>query len=409
MKQQTQTNKTEWKEVELEDLIECVESGNRPKGGVGSLKEGIPSIGGEHINKFGGFDFSNIKFISNEFYSSQKRGIINLGNVLVVKDGATTGRVTIVLKENFPYKDALVNEHVFILRPKILIIEPKYLFYYLYSLYGQKQILDNFHGSAQGGINTQFVKNVIIPLPPLPVQKQIVSILEKAEKLKQKREEADKLTKEYLQSVFYEMFGDPVTNPKKWPIVKIREIINCAEYGTSKKSDEIENGITIIRMNNITYDGEWDFLDLKYIKFDEKETQKYLLNKGDLLFNRTNSKELVGKTAVYRSNRKMVYAGYLIRVKTNEKSSSEYISAYLNSDYGKRRLFNMCKSIVGMANINAQELQNIEIPLPPLPLQQKFASIVEKVEKLKEKQKQSKEEINIMFESLMQKAFNGSW
>ncbi len=93
-----------------------------------------------------------------------------------------------------------------------------------------------------------------------------------------------------------------------------------------------------------------------------------------MLFNRINSKELVGKTAVYNQDTPIAYAGYLVRLRTNERANSKYISVFLNSPYGKLTLQGMCKSIVGMANINAQELQDIKIPIPPLPLQNKFAA-----------------------------------
>jgi len=286
-------------------------------------------------------------------------------------------------------------------------VDPFYLRHFLKSKEFNKIKDSNCSGATQKAIGNEKLSKIKIPLPSLSVQKKIVKLLDRAEQAKQKRKEANKRTKDYLSSSFITLFGDPSENPQKFPIIKIREIVSCAEYGTSKKANEDEEGIPILRMNNITYEGEWDFSDLKHIQFDEKETKKYLLTKGDLLFNRTNSKELVGKTAVFRSDKKMVYAGYLIRVKTNDKANSEYISAFLNSSYGKKILFNMCKNIVGMANINAQELQNIEIPLPPIELQQKFAKIVEQVEKLKEKQQKSKEKINEIFNSLMQKAFKG--
>jgi type I restriction enzyme S subunit len=101
-----------------------------------------------------------------------------------------------------------------------------------------------------------------------------------------------------------------------------------------------------------------------------------LAQKGDLLFNRTNSKELVGKTAVYMRDEPMAIAGYLVRVRMNERGNSHYVSGYLNSAHGKRTLEARAKSIVGMANINAQEMQDIPLLLPPIELQNKYASIV---------------------------------
>jgi type I restriction enzyme S subunit len=147
--------------------------------------------------------------------------------------------------------------------------------------------------------------------------------------------------------------------------------------------------------------------DLKYIELRENEKEKYLVRKGDILFNRTNSKELVGKTATYNFDKSRAYAGYLVRLRVNNKATPEYVSGFLNSKRGKFILLNMCKSIVGMANINAQEVQEIKIPLPPLSLQQKFASIVKHVERMKENVKKTQANTHELFNSLMQKAFMG--
>jgi type I restriction enzyme S subunit len=160
-------------------------------------------------------------------------------------------------------------------------------------------------------------------------------------------------------------------------------------------------------MNNITYSGKLDLNNLKYINLDPSEYEKYIVRNRDLLFNRTNSKELVGKTTVYNLNSEMVIAGYLIRLRTNEKGNPFYISAYLNSKHGKKTLVNMCKSIVGMANINAKELQRISIMIPPKSLQKKFEDNFTHVEKLIMKGSSQLIISNNLFNNLLQKAFNG--
>jgi type I restriction enzyme S subunit len=203
------------------------------------------------------------------------------------------------------------------------------------------------------------------------------------------------------------MFGDPVTNPKGWNTGIIDDLTMKTQYGTSKKADENFRELPVLRMNNITYSGGWDFSSLKYVDLNEKERSKYLVNKGELLFNRTNSKELVGKTAVYRKTMPMAYAGYLVKLIPNKNANTEYISAYLNSKHGKLVLLNMAKNIVGMANINAEELKKIKILLPPIELQNQFAETVQKIELQKELMQQSLTELENNFNSLMQKAFKG--
>ena len=178
------------------------------------------------------------------------------------------------------------------------------------------------------------------------------------------------------------MFGDPVTNPMGWERGTIRDIVTEVKYGTSKPANE-HGQYPYLRMNNITFDGQLDLSDLKYIDLQGIELEKCIVRKGDILFNRTNSKELVGKTCVFNLNEPMVIAGYIIRIRLNEKAISLYLSALLNSEYGKKTLRTMCKTIIGQANINAQELQNIEILIPPISLQNQFADFVKQADKSK--------------------------
>jgi type I restriction enzyme, S subunit len=146
---------------------------------------------------------------------------------------------------------------------------------------------------------------------------------------------------------------------------------------------------------------------LKYISISEKEKDKYLLKRNDLVFNRTNSKELVGKTAVYDRDDEMIIAGYLIRVRLNSRGNPFYVSGFLNSPFGKSILQNMCKSIIGMANINAQELQNIQLPIPPISLQNEYEKRLKAIKNNKAMTQKAAIQSESLFQSLLQKAFNG--
>src|ERR1700741_2233361 len=149
-----------WQFVNLNEVLISLESGSRPRGGVKNIKSGIPSIGAEHIDSNGGFNFQNIKYIPTEFAKGMQRGQLLFDDILIVKDGATTGRVSFVDKD-FPFKEAYVNEHVFICRPS-RSINSRFLFWFLWSDQGKANILQNFKGTAQGGINTTFVNNCVI-------------------------------------------------------------------------------------------------------------------------------------------------------------------------------------------------------------------------------------------------------
>ena len=165
-----------WVFTPLSGLLIEFETGTRPKGGVGKYTEGTPSVGAEHLDANGGFKFKKIKFVPEEYANSMLRGHLEEGDILVVKDGATTAKTSLIRK-SFPHPDAVINEHVF--RCKVAEgIEPKYVFYYLFSGKGQKEILSDFRGAAQGGITKGFADKVNIPLAPPEQQKCIVAKIE---------------------------------------------------------------------------------------------------------------------------------------------------------------------------------------------------------------------------------------
>jgi type I restriction enzyme, S subunit len=238
-------------------------------------------------------------------------------------------------------------------------------------------------------------------------QQRIASILDNADSIRRKRKQVATLTDDLMRSAFIEVFGDPSTNSKKWPVTTIRKLAREVKYGTSKKANAVSGKYPILRMGNLTFSGRLDLRDLKYIDFDSDEVRKYTVQKDDILFNRTNSKELVGKTAVFDQDEPYAFAGYLIRVRVNEKADPYYISGYLNTAHGKATLRAMCKSIIGMANINAQELQDIPIASPPIEIQRKYRAFVDRVIQSWPAATAAQSEGERLFESLSQQAFKG--
>ncbi|HDZ9228219.1 TPA: restriction endonuclease subunit S [Vibrio cholerae] len=320
------------------------------------------------------------------------------GTVLLAMYGATIGACSILDIE------AATNQACAAFLPNEKV-DTNYLYYFLISK--KNDFIRDGVGGAQPNISATYLKTVSFPLPPLETQKKIAAVLEKADQLRKDCKLLEQELNSLAQSVFIDMFGDPVTNPKGWEIVTIGDLLLSANYGTSEKASTEKKKYPVLRMNNITYEGNWDFSSLKYMDMSEDDEDKYLVESGDILFNRTNSKELVGKTAVYREATPMAYAGYLVRARCNELAHPEYISSFMNSRFTKKTLQSMCKSIVGMANINAKEFQKISVAKPPIELQQEFARRVEAIRAEVEATKQQGYEYDHLFNSLMQKAFKG--
>ena len=315
--------------------------------------------------------------------------------LLITCRGATCGTINICEPKSYVNGNAMALDK---LSSNVNLIYLKYIL--------QARGLDDvISGSAQPQITRTNLNKVKIPLPPLETQKQIAQTLDNAAALRDKTKQLLSEYDQLAQSIFLDMFGDPVMNQNNFKIGTIRDLVKEAKYGTSSKAGE--NGeYPYLRMNNITYSGYMNYEKLKYVDIPKKDIPKYLVRKGDILFNRTNSKELVGKTAVFDSDKEMIAAGYLIRVRLNEKGNPYFIWGYLNSAYGKLILINMCKSIVGMANINAQELQKIKILLPPVDLQNQFAEKVALIEQQKDLAKKELQESEDLFQALLQKAFH---
>ncbi|WP_286889309.1 restriction endonuclease subunit S [Pseudoalteromonas sp. ESRF-bin5] len=387
----------------LGELCSVVTKGTTPTSlGMKFEDEGVPFLRIQNLSG-SSVHLKDILYISEDTHNALNRSKIMPGDFLITIAG-TIGRVAIV-PDDFP--EANCNQAVAILRFDKSKLLPRYLLHWLTTNDALRQISGKKVTATISNLSLGQIKELEIPLPPLDEQKRIAAILDKADAIRRKRQQAIQLADDFLRSVFLDMFGDPVTNPKGFPMGTIRDFVETANYGSSGKASETEGEYPMLRMGNITYEGGWDFTNLKYIDLSEKDKPKYLTQKGDLLFNRTNSKELVGKTAVFEEEKPMAIAGYLIRVRTNELGNNYYLSGYLNSAHGKKTLVGMCKSIVGMANINAQELQNIKVLLPPIELQNEFEMIV-KITKQKVKSfNRSSELLNDNFNSLSQKAFAG--
>lgn len=178
------------------------------------------------------------------------------------------------------------------------------------------------------------------------------------------------------------MFGLPESNEHEYEIGTIGDVVKDVHYGTAKKASE-DGRYIYIRMNNITYDGELDLTDIKHIDVPEKDLAGCMVQEGDVLFNRTNSKDLVGKTCHFTGDEPMIIAGYIIRLRMNGKVLPEYVSTFMNLERSKKLLYSMAKGAVGQANINAKEVQAIPIVIPPESVQQEFLKLRKQSDKSK--------------------------
>lgn len=219
-------------------------------------------------------------------------------------------------------------------------------------------------------------------LPSIKEQDKLAEVLWSINDTLQAYQKLLTQTDALVQAQFVEMFGTPDTNTHGYQIGIISDTVRDVHYGTSKKATD-DGDYVYLRMNNITYDGNLDLSDIKRISVPEKELAGCLVKKGDVLFNRTNSRELVGKTCVFDIDEPMIIAGYIIRLRMNGLLCPEYLSTFLNLPSSKKLLFSMAKGAVGQANINAQEIQSIKIIIPPKDIQLQFCGIKARTDRAK--------------------------
>ena len=284
-------------------------------------------------------------------------------------------------------------------------LERDYAFWALYSL--RSELIMIGRGGTQKNIGQGILKEQKIPLPPLGEQKRIAEILGGVSKAIHAVEQQLQLVESACVNSFERKFNLEMQNGAR-DASSIADFIESTQYGTSKKAKE-DGDIPILRMGNVTYSGKIDMTDLKYIDLDERELEKFSLKNGDLLFNRTNSAELVGKTAVFESFSDQIisYAGYLVRARVNADSNPYYVSGYLNSPSGKAQLRLRAKAIVGMANINAREFLSLEIPAATKEEQEEFAHLFEKCEKIRHLLHRKLSLLQELQKSLSSRAFAG--
>lgn len=275
---------------------------------------------------------------------------------------------------------------------------------YLWAI--QPQIYNLGRGAAQKNLNTKSFSELTIPLPAVNIQHKIVSEIDKLNELIEIKRSQLKDLNTLVQSLFYEIFGEPFINSKGWPITNFGNLALSINYGTSLPATE-GGKYPYIRMNNLTDNGHLDLSSLKYIDIPDSEIDKCLVKKGDILFNRTNSREKVGKTALFDRIEEMVIAGYIIRVRAKKEILNPVFAVrYMNLPELKEYLRKICRGAVNQANINSKEMASIPFMVPPIELQNEFAERIDAIEEQKSLIESSIADLETLLASRMDYWFN---
>ncbi|MGB3343089.1 MAG: restriction endonuclease subunit S [Aequorivita sp.] len=358
----------------------------------------------------GVIDFSKITYrdISRKKIDQKK---LLKGDIIIEKSGGSpkqpVGRV-VFFDEDGVY---LCNNFTSILRPKKDKVVPKYLHYLLYASH-RFGVTSLFQNKTTGIINLQlprYIDKLQIPLPPLKTQIQIADILDNAASLRDKTEQ---LLKEYdllAQSIFLEMFGDPVKNPKDF---KTESLSNYGSFKNGLNFSKSESGF------KVKYLGVGDFKSkyklekmnkLSFINLSSLPSEDYFLKDGDLVFVRSNgNRQLVGRCiAIFPKDKRVTFSGFCIRYRLNNNNlNSIYLTHLFRNNSFKNVMLEGGRG-ANIQNINQQILGSLKIPIPKPTLQNQFVEKIALIEQQKELAKQELKESEDLFNCLLQKAFKG--
>lgn len=320
-----------------------------------------------------------------------------------------------ILEHTFPVSIAdteiTINQDMKAIQP-IDDIDPRYLLYFLKR--EENRILDKCtkDGTTVVSMDADSLYSYEVPVPPITEQRaisaKIDSLFERVDEARAAQEQAEKLEDKALFSIFLDMVEEAETQS-----IQTGDVIDESQYGISEAMNEEGRGYPILRMGNYDSKGNMDYSEVKHVELSDDEFQKYRLVEGDILFNRTNSKELVGKTAIYDGELEdAVFASYLIRVYVDEnKVLPEYFVNYLNSPRGQAELDKKAKQAVSQANINSTELRELDFELPTLAKQheivERLTSMEDRLDEIRSASDRMSAVLNALPKSILDKAFRG--
>ena len=420
------------------------------------VTEGVPLVTSKTL-KNGKLNLEDINLISVEDHINiSKRSKVNSGDILFAMIGTIGNPVLIDEMENqFSIKN------VALFKKSQSVLNSKYLFYYLQTNSYMQQLGKKLKGSTQKFIALGNLRESLICFPPLKEQQRIVDIIESLfEKLDRAKELAQhaldsfadrksailhkafkgELTRKWreenkidcgddiveelynyriglaktsverdkVEIIFkYQEHQDNGKLPAFWRYVTLEKLCKSFQYGTSKRSDN-QGEVVVLRMGNLQ-SGKIDWSNLAYTSVEE-DIIKYSLKNGDVLFNRTNSPELVGKTSIYEGERPAIFAGYLIRINNLKHLDSYYLNYVMNTSFAKAYCMNVKSDGVNQSNINAQKLAKFEIPFCSLKEQKEIVRILDNLLANEQKAKELCnviDKIDHMKKAILARAFRG--
>ncbi|MBE9141716.1 restriction endonuclease subunit S [Planktothrix mougeotii] len=383
----------EWKAVKCQDVIDIRDgTHDTPK----YVSVGYPLITSKNL-KNGLIDFSEVSYISAEDHIAiNKRSKVDKGDILLAMIGTIGNPVIVDVDQEFSIKN------VALFKLQNSPVDPRFLKYLLESSIVKKQLERETKGGTQKFVSLKVLRNLEIPLPPIASQRRIADILDKADEIIRKRKEAIALTEQLQKSIFLDMFGDPITNPKGWEVRKLGNICTIVRGGSPRPINDYLGGtIPWIKIGDATEgDDIYIHKTAEMIKEEGIKKSRYL-EPNTLIF--ANCGVSLGFARILKIGG-CIHDGWLAFYYLNPCINQIFLLKSLNQI---TQYFRSIAPDGTQPNLNTAIMKNFNIPVPPIDLQEKFENIIEHILKNKIKLKQSLEESENLFNSLLQKAFKG--
>ena len=265
------------------------------------------------------------------------------------------------------------------------------------------------HQADLPSMKTSDLARLRLPVPPLSEQERIVKLLSEADELRKLRTQADNRTATLISALFHKMFGDPEKNTTCCRSAMLGEIISSTKLGLVRGANEMDDTLPFpyIRMDAILGNGNLILTPIKRVNATAAEVAEFSVRDGDFLFNTRNSRELVGKTALFEGRGTYLFNNNIMRIRFNDSVDPHYMIALFQTSFIKRQLEASKSGTTSVVAIYFKNLSNITVLVPPLPLQKDFTMYAKEIYALQAEQTATRKWLDDLFQSMLHRAFNG--
>lgn len=407
----------------LSEVLAVIESGSRPTGGVTEVSSGIPSIGGENIQREGSLNLQSVRRVPASFYRAMPRGHLRVGDVLINKDGAQTGKVGYYAGE---FLEASINEHVFLLRGRPESIHQKFLFWALLMESTQRDIARHITGSAQPGLAQGFVRNVEIPLPLPSDQRRIASALDRVDHALAATEAILQKLRQVRQGLLHDLLTrgldgngelrDPVEHPEEfedsplggipraWDIRTLEEVTDADApicYGIVQAFEYISDGVPVLAIRDLL--GDFVTGVHRTAPSIDAAYARSRVRPGDVLI---SIKGTIGRIGLVPSHYLGNISRDLARIRPADSVFAPFLVHLLRSSIGKRTL-DLAQVGTTRAELSIAPLKKLSFSFPPKDEQTSIASVLDVQDRVIASQESQLAKIRVLKSGLISDLVSG--